>query len=157
MKSTLPPRSQWMRCLLAVPIETIHETAQEIANHYVVSHYQRPEAGLSMLQMQEPNKGDRFFLGELPMATAAVTLVDGHGKDHHGAAVMVHHDGSVAVSAAIIDAALAADLPHCESARDLVEKGHNVVLQEAAVRSSLLEETTVDFQLLEAEDDDDDD
>ena len=61
--------------------------------------------------MQEPNKGDRFFLGELPMASAAVVLSDGNGTDHKGAAVMMHHDGDVAVSAAIIDAALAADLP----------------------------------------------
>ena len=146
-----------MRCLLAVPVEQIHEAAQAIADHYVVSHYQRPEAGLSMLQMEEPNKGDRFVLGELPMAHAAVTLSDGDGNDYHGAAIMMHHDGDVAVSSAIIDAALAAELAHCEVARDLVEKGHGLVLREAAVRRSLLQETTVDFHLLEAEDDDDDD
>ena len=157
MRSTLPDRDQWMRCLLAVPVDSIHAVAQEIATHYVVSHYQRPEAGLSMLQMQEPNKGDCFFLGELPMATAAVTLADSSGNDHHGAAVMMHHDGDVALSAAIIDAALQAELPHSESAAALVEEGHSLVLREAAVRRSLLEETTVDFQLLEAEDDDDDD
>lgn len=152
----LPDRAQWARCLLTVDDQRLQEVAQDLSRRYRVVHHQRPQAGLTMLSLREANRGEEFHLGELPMTSAAVKLYDAQHNEFQGAAVMMHHDEDAAIAVAIIDAALHASLPGSDTARDLVAAGWQAVCAEAKVRHGLLQQTTVDFQLLESEEDDDD-
>ncbi|TVR39652.1 MAG: phosphonate C-P lyase system protein PhnG [Planctomycetota bacterium] len=153
----LPERSQWGRCLLLCDGAAVQRTAKALADRYVVAHHQRPQEGLTMLQMREPNRGEAFLLGELPTASAAVSLRDSNGNTIYGGVVLMHHDQDFAVAAAIIDAVVAAAWTGAEDAAQLITEGWQRLCHEDAIRGALLTRTTVDFALLEAADDDEED
>lgn len=153
MKDPLPPRGQWMRCLLQQPPAEVQAVAAAIAQAYPVEHQQLPEAGLSLLQLREPNRGECFYLGEIPHARSAVTLRTPSGASVNGGAVLMHDDPQFAWAAAVIDAAVAAELPESLPARKLLEDGQAAAQREDCIRQELLLRTTVDFQLLEDDDD----
>lgn len=150
-----PPRGQWLRALLALPACETEAVAARLTERYRVCPRALPQSGLGMLAMREPNLGQRFLLGEFPLATAEVELEDDHGQRHLGAARLLHDSRDLATAAATCDAALAADLPGSEEVRALVARGWQRVQREDRVRSGLLTTTTVDFSRLEVHDDDD--
>jgi phosphonate C-P lyase system protein PhnG len=156
MSATLPPRRLWLRCLAAVERKDLAEVAAAVRSRYAVRARSLPQAGLAMLQMVEPNRGHRFHLGELPLASAAVELIDEHGERHPGAAQLMHDDESVAVDAAICDAALAAGLAGSDRISALIAEGASRLSTEDFIRAGLLRSTTVAFDLLEEANDEDD-
>lgn len=151
----LPPRSDWQRCFLAVEPAQLNAAVHEIEASCTITPRQVPQAGLAMLQLREPNRGERFLLGELPLAEAAVTVTTADGVSANGGARVMRDDQSLATHLAILDATLAGALPLASSVGALVRAGADLLAEQDRVRSGLLHATTVDFSLLEAEDDDD--
>jgi alpha-D-ribose 1-methylphosphonate 5-triphosphate synthase subunit PhnG len=108
-----------------------------------------------MLTISEPNRGDHFHLGELPVARAEVEIRTAEDQPWHaGGAQVLVDDEALATACAVCDGVLAAQLPGWDSVAALVTDGAQLVADEARIRAGLLHSTTVDFDLLEAEDDD---
>lgn len=146
-------RGQWARCLNAAPKDQVKKLAHSLVERYPRTHRRLPQSGLGMLQLREPNRGERFHLGEIPLAAAEVSLRDENGTSHPGAAMILLDDQELAEALAICDAALAADLPGSESVTALIHEGHTALREEQRQRSGILHRTSVAFDLLEEEDD----
>lgn len=153
--TTLPPRGEWVRRLAAADRDALEAAVAHLRERYPARHRSVPRSGLGMLQLAEPNRGERFLLGEIPLASAEVGLTDGEGREHRGAACVMDEDQDLAEQLAICDAALAADLPGAEALHRLLGEGGCALAAEERIRASLLRRTNVAFDLLEEADDED--
>lgn len=146
-------REQWCRALAQVPVERLQEVASNLKQQHDIRYTHVPEAGLTMLQMREPNCGERFFLGEAPLATAQVEI-EHAGNTHQGAAQVMGDNTEQVTAMAICDAVLAAELPGSDTVDSILAEGWQAIQQEQRIRHALLHRTEVDFSLLEEDDDD---
>lgn len=146
----LPPRGEWLAALRAAGDADVRALGASLRARHPVRYRRTPEQGLAMLQLREPNFGQRFFLGELPLATAEVAI-----GEQIGAASVLHDDPDLATDLAICDAVLAGRLAGHNEVAALVRHGQAVRAAERRVRTGLLHRTTVDFSRLEEAEDDD--
>lgn len=141
------PRSQWPRMLAALPQADVIALAEELAEHFDVQPLRIPEAGLALLPLRDGCFGEAFNLCEMPLAEAAIELVDAGGRWQGGARVMAS-DAGYARAVAVLDAVLAHGLRGFEQARQLLALGAAVVAEEHARRSEIVARTRVDFTAL---------
>jgi alpha-D-ribose 1-methylphosphonate 5-triphosphate synthase subunit PhnG len=148
------PRSQWMRCWLAVAPQVVQSLAQTLAQRYSVEDLSQATSGLGLLTLRDSALGQPYNLGEIPLAHAHVRL---HSADRHmceGAACVLDDRSALAQALAILDAITAAGWPGHEDAQALLAEGAHSLEETARQRRALLLATRVDFALLSTSDDD---
>jgi len=141
-------RGDWVRALTALPAEQVTAVAGEVAKDMRIQHRQIPRTGLGLLTLEESTKGERFFLGEFPLAIAEVEIETSDGRRASGGAQVMADWAEWATALAVCDAVLANTLPGAERVAELVKEGMAVREREKRVRKSILARTHVDFSLL---------
>lgn len=150
------PRTEWPRCLMALPASRVETLAEQLANQWAIQDVQIPQSGLGLVQLNDGAFGEGFFLGEAPFATARIRITTPDGVMAEGASQLLDDRSTLARSVAILDAVLSARLEGHESAEALVLEGLGLIESTTSDRRRLLASTRVDFSLLGAEDDDHD-
>ena len=151
------PRGQWPRMLSALSAQRVIATATQLVSPYRFEQLQLPEAGLALLRMQDGCFGEHFNLCEIPVAEAAIELMDTTGRRAKGGARVMASEAGYAHAVAVIDALLAARWPGWREAAELLEHGWHELQRVEAARSEIRQRTRVDFSVLSAAGGDDDD
>ncbi len=139
--------------LAAAPPEHVIAVADGLATRYRVQALSVPRSGLALLAMQDAVFGEPFHLGEVPLATAAVTVIDDAGREHTGGAALLSDRDDLVTAAAVCDAVLRAKLAGWEAVADLCAAGAERRAQREAARAQARENTRVDFAELGQDDD----
>jgi len=150
------PRTDWMRYWTNVPSDRIRELARRFTAQYQVEDLEIPQSGLALVPLVDGALGERYFLGEIPLAKAHVRLTNQAGTAVEGAAIVMDDRTNLTRALAILDGVLAAGWPGHEQAVDLLVEGAMAVRATRADRRKLLAATRVDFSLLGTEDGEDD-
>ena len=153
----VPQRSQWPRLLLACPAEPVRALARSLCEQHQVQDIQLPQSGLALLKLRDSAQGDTYYPGEVPMATARVSVILADGRIVEGAAQLLDDRASLARAIAVIDAVLAAQLPGQDQAHALLAIGQHRLDEQTAQRRALLASTRVHFSLLGTSEEDNDD
>lgn len=152
-----PARSQWLRYWAAVPAEHTEALAADIAAQCTVRDVTLPQSGLGLLKLPDSALNDLYFLGEVPVSHAHVEVITSDGTRSEGGARLLDDRQSLVRALAVLDATLAARLPHHEEALELLRTGMAQVQETEAERHAMLAATRVDFSLLGDGSEDDDD
>ena len=150
-------RAQWPRQLMAVPAVDVIAVATILASQYQVEDVTLPQAGLALMQLRDSALNEAYYPGEIPLASARVILTSADGTQHEGAALVMHDSATFARAVAVIDAALAANLPGSETIDVLLDRGAELLKQQSANRKKILARTRVDFALLGSTEEEDGD
>lgn len=145
---TRPSKQQWWRCLQAADPAAVQQLATRLTQTMTVEDVQAPESGLGLLQVQDGALGDRYFLGEFPLARAQVRLYQAEQLVAEGAALLLDDRRAQARAIAILDAMLTSDLPGSLEIVALMASGSESLAQQKAERQAILQKTKVDFSLL---------
>lgn len=143
-------RRDWPRLFSALPPQTVMEAARELTERCRVDDRALPQSGLALLQLRDGALAEPYFIGEIPLSRAHVTVVDDKGEKGEGAAQILDDRASLARAMAILDAVLANKLNGSENIEILLEEGATHLLRDEASRSVILKRTRVDFSLLDA-------
>ncbi|MCS6969582.1 MAG: phosphonate C-P lyase system protein PhnG [Planctomycetota bacterium] len=139
--------------LLLVPRQEVLALAERLSAGREVEHLVVPTAGSWLLQMREGVRGDRWYIGEIPAAQAAVRLYDRQLGSCRGAAVIMRADAELAVAAAILDAVARASWPGCDEIAALAARGSAERLRAEGQRAAIRAATRVSFSELGTEQD----
>jgi alpha-D-ribose 1-methylphosphonate 5-triphosphate synthase subunit PhnG len=154
--SEAPDRAQWLRLWSALPAAAVKALAADLAGRYPVEDLALPQSGLGLLPLSDSALGDTYFIGEIPLAQAHVRVTPNQGPSAEGAAILLDDRAGVARAMAVLDAVLAARLPGCEAALQLLAQGETALAEQSRQRRALLAATRVDFALLGTNEEDDD-
>lgn len=111
----------------------------------------QPRAGLALLRLRESVMLDTFYLGEIPVASARVSLAGPDGLRVEGGACVMDDSAELAAALAVLDCVLAHSLPGSEEAEQLLRRGEIELKREESIRAAMLARTRVDFSLMSAE------
>lgn len=151
---SIPARATWAAALTAAPAAEVTALGNHLAADHRVAPLSVPQAGLYLLTMRDGVFHDRFNLGEIPVATAAVEVVASDGTRATGGASLLGDSLELAGAVAVCDAVLAHRLAGWQQVADLVARGAAVRAKTARVRGAMLTRTAVDFGGLGDDDDD---
>lgn len=146
-------RRHLVACLVAAGREPVLSTATQVTEGLTVTPLQPAESGLALMQWRDAVQHQPFFLGEVPMARAAVALVNHRGERAEGGAVVMADDAELAHALAVLDAVFAQRWPGAEAVDALAQRGAQSRDRVRAVRQAGLKRTRVDFALLADADD----
>ncbi|MCC6574935.1 MAG: phosphonate C-P lyase system protein PhnG [Planctomycetes bacterium] len=146
--ATSTPRGQWIHALSALPRRIVFDSARRLTLDAQVQPQALAQAGLAMLRVREGALGEVFNLGEIPLATAQVEVVDDDGRKSRGAAQVMDASAEYAQALAILDAIMAGNLRGAHEVVELIESGLALRRAEASQREAMLARTRVDFSLL---------
>jgi alpha-D-ribose 1-methylphosphonate 5-triphosphate synthase subunit PhnG len=146
-------RRHLVACLVAAGREPVLNTAAQLTEGLTVTPMQPAESGLALMQWRDAVQHQPFFLGEVPMARAAVALVNHRGERAEGGAVVMADDAELAQALAALDAVFAQRWPGAEAVDALAQRGAQARDRVRAVRQAGLKRTRVDFALLAEADD----
>lgn len=149
-------RSDWPRALATQSTKQLTAVLDEMTAHWTITPVQLPQTGLAMLQLRDSAFNDPYFLGEIPLASAWVSIRTEDQQEYQGAAQLMDDDQDKIEALAVADAILAHQLPGWLALYQLVEIGMTKLTTEQNLRSAMLEKTRVDFALLNAAENDDD-
>lgn len=149
-------RSHWLRRWSAVSPTRVKAVADELARNYRIEDLEIAQSGLGLLPLRDSALGEPYFLGEIPLASAHVRISDDQGTSAEGAAILLDDRSSMARALAILDGVLAAHLPGCEQALELLVEGQKQIDKIDSERKKLLVATRVNFSLLGSEEEKDD-
>lgn len=141
-------------CLSAAGRQAVLSAAARLSEGLTVTPLQPAEAGLALMQWRDAVQHQPFFLGEVPMARAAVALVDHRGERAEGGAVVMADDAELAQALAVLDAVFAHRWPGAEVVDALAARGAQAREALRTVRQAGLQRTRVDFALLAEADED---
>lgn len=141
-------RNSWIHALSNVAEGELKTAADKFKSRYTVRHRMLPEEGLGLLKMKDGALGSHYYLGEFPVASAHVELVDNHEVAAEGGAHVMHDSADYATDLAICDAALAGQLPGWEEIDRLLDLGMQKIAENERRRRSMLARTRVSFDLL---------
>lgn len=147
-------RRHRVACLVAAGREAVLHTAAQLIEGLTVTPLQPTESGLALMQWRDAVQHQPFFLGEVPMARAAVALINHRGERAEGGAVVMADDAELAQALAVLDAVLAQRWPGVEAVDALALRGAQARDELRAVRQAGLKRTRVDFALLAEADED---
>ncbi len=142
-------------CLLAAERDEVLGVAGTLVAEFSVIPLQPAESGLALMQWRDSVMHQAFFLGEVPIARAAVALIDTQGRRFEGGAVVMADDAELAYALAVLDAVWAYRLPGAEIVDALAISGEGARARIRAERQAILKRTRVDFSLLSQADDED--
>jgi alpha-D-ribose 1-methylphosphonate 5-triphosphate synthase subunit PhnG len=146
-------RRHLVACLVAAGREPVLSTATQVTEGLTVTPLQPAESGLALMQWRDAVQHQPFFLGEVPMARAAVALVNHRGERAEGGAVVMADDAELAQALAALDAVFAQRWPGAGAVDALAQRGAQARDRVRAVRQAGLKRTRVDFALLAEADD----
>ena len=146
-------RRHLVACLVASGREPVLNTAVQLTEGLTVTPLQPAESGLALMQWRDAVQHQPFFLGEVPMARAAVALVNHRGERAEGGAVVMADDAELAHALAVLDAVFAHRWPGAESVEALALRGAKVREDVRRIRQAGLQRTRVEFALLAEADD----
>ena len=146
-------RRHLVACLVAAGREPVLSTAAQLTEGMTVTPLQPAESGLALMQWRDAVQHQPFLLGEVPMARAAVSLVNHRGERAEGGAVVMADDAELAQALAVLDAVFAQRWPGVEAVDALALRGAQARDRIRAVRQAGLKRTRVDFALLAEADD----
>lgn len=149
-------RSHWLRRWSAASPARVKAVADDLARHYRIEDLEIAQSGLGLLPLRDSALGEPYYLGEIPLARAHVRISDDQGRSVEGAAILLDDRASMARALAILDGVLAARLPGCEQALELLAEGQTRIAQIDGERKKLLAATRVNFALLGSEEEQDD-
>lgn len=141
-------RRHLLACLVAAGREPVLQAAAQLVEGLTVMPLQPAESGLALMQWRDAVQHQPFFLGEVPMARAAVALIDHRGARAEGGAVVMADDAELAHALAVLDAVFAQRWPGAEMVDALAQRGAQAREDIRAVRQAGLKRTRVDFALL---------
>lgn len=141
-------------CLAAADRDQLLHAAAQLTEGLAITPLQPAESGLALMQWQDAVMHQPFFLGEVPMARAAVALTDHRGERAEGGAVVMADDADLAHALALLDAIFAHRWPGAEVVEALALGGAAARERVRAQRQAGLQRTRVDFSLLAEADDD---
>ncbi|MBI5255876.1 MAG: phosphonate C-P lyase system protein PhnG [Burkholderiales bacterium] len=147
-------RRHLVACLSVAGREAVLRTATQLSEGLTVTPLQPAEAGLALMQWRDAVQHQPFFLGEVPMARAAVALVDHRGERAEGGAVVMADDAELAQALAVLDAVFAHRWPGADVVDALAARGAQAREELRTVRQAGLQRTRVDFALLAEADED---
>jgi len=154
--TNIPDRSQWMRLLSGLDADKLVSEVGAVSSGWQISPKSLPQSGLAMLKLQDSAYCEPFYLGEIPLATAWLEIMTLEGSTAEGAARIMTDNIDLVQALAVCDAILANRLPGYERIVELIKQGQKICAQEEQRRKSMLAATRVDFSLLDAVGDDDD-
>jgi alpha-D-ribose 1-methylphosphonate 5-triphosphate synthase subunit PhnG len=141
-------RPSWAAALLNVQPDDVIYLAEAIADLFEVRHKRVPKSGLGMMRLRDSVMAQAFNIGEVPMSTAHVELIDTSGKVYEGAANILRDHEALAVAIAICDAALAGGLDLDGKVQRLVDRGLDTMADDSRLRRAMLERSRVSFALM---------
>lgn len=147
-------RRHLVACLVAAGREPVLNTAAQLTEGLTVTLLQPAESGLALMQWRDAVQHQPFFLGEVPMARAAVALFNHRGERAEGGAVVMADDAELAQALAVLDAVFAQRWPGAEAVDALALRGAKARDDVRAIRQAGLKRTRVDFALLAEADED---
>lgn len=147
-------RQHLVACLTAADRDQVLHTAGRLAQGLTLTPLQPAESGLALMQWQDAVMHQPFFLGEVPIARAAVALVNARGERAQGGAVLMADDAELAHALAVLDAVHTHRWPGVELVEALALGGATARNRVRAQRQAGLQRTRVDFSLLAEADDD---
>ena len=150
-------RAQWPRLLLACPVESVRSLACKLCEQHAVQDIRLPQSGLALLKLRDSAQGDAYYPGEVPLAIAHVRVTTSEGKSCEGAVQLLDDRASLARAIAVMDAVMAGQLPGHEEAQALLANAYTRLAEQTAQRRALLASTRVDFSLLGASEEENDD
>lgn len=149
-------RSDWPRALATQSTKQLTAVLDEMTAHWTITPVQLPQTGLAMLQLRDSAFNDPYFLGEIPLASAWVSIRTEDQQEYQGAAQLMDDDQDKIEALAVCDAILAHQLPGWLALYQLAEIGMAALTKEQQLRHAMLAKTRVDFALLNAAENDDD-
>jgi alpha-D-ribose 1-methylphosphonate 5-triphosphate synthase subunit PhnG len=147
-------RRDLVALLTAAGREPVLHAAAQLAEGLTVTPLQPAESGLALMQWQDAVMHQPFFLGEVPMARAAVALLNQRGERIEGGAVVMADDADLAHALALLDAVFAHRWSGVERVETLARRGATARDCLRAQRQAGLQRTRVDFALLAEADED---
>ena len=147
-------RSLWVKALTAHSLETIFNLAEEITKNCEVKYRSLPQNGLSLLTLQDGVFHEPYYLGEIPISHAYLSLINEQGESYDGAAQVMTDSEDLAVALAVCDAVMANQLPGWEKVSHCIELGMEKREEENRMRGAILAKTKVNFSLLSQEEND---
>lgn len=143
-------RNLWTYALTAVPETDLKAAADRVKSRYTVRHQALPEEGLCLLKMRDGALGEHYYIGEFPVASAHVELWDQQERVAAGGAHVMHDSADYAMDLAVCDAVMAGRLDGWEVIARLLEAGMQIRSEQQRRRKAMLARTRVDFDLLSA-------
>lgn len=148
----IPERESWTAALAAADPSRIAALADAISVRGTVEALAPLREGLMLLQLRDSVAGSRFHLGEMPVTTVHLRLIE-NGRSAEGGAMLMSDDIERTTQLAILDAALVGGWPETDQIAELLAEGMAARAQIEAERALVLDRTRVDFQLLSEADD----
>lgn len=142
------PRSQWPKALMALPSDQVIKRVDELSTNLKIVNKTLPQSGLGLLKMQDSAFHEPYYLGEIPLSSAWVTVETEQGAKVQGAAQIMDNNIELAQSIAISDAILSAQLEGHDTLESLVHQGMALCKKQDKIRNAMLLKTAVDFSLL---------
>lgn len=149
-------RKDWPRALATQSRQQLESLLNEITSGWQIEPVQLPDSGLAMLQLRDSALKDAYNLGEIPLTLAWVEITTEEGVKVQGATQLMDDDVEKVEFIAICDAVLAQQLAGWEAVYRCVESGMLVISEQEKIRANMLTKTRVDFELLNASEEDDD-
>ncbi|MCC5668878.1 phosphonate C-P lyase system protein PhnG [Nostoc sp. CHAB 5784] len=151
---TIPSRSLWIKALTAYSPEKLQFLAEDLISSWEVNYKSLPQAGLSLLQMEDGVFHEPYYLGEIPIASAWIELTNSSNESFEGAAQVMSDSIELAVALAVCDAVMAHQLPGWQEVADLIQQGIEKSAWEEVQQGAMLAKTKVNFSLVNQEEDD---
>lgn len=114
--------------------------SEEIKNKYEIKNVQDPENGLVMIKMRETAKKQLFYLGEVLVTEAKVSI-----NGNLGLGIVNGDEEKLAYDLAVIDAAYNAELNETKMWDDLLIAEEQMINELERKESAKIMETKVDF------------
>lgn len=114
--------------------------SEEIKNKYEIKNVEDPENGLVMIKMRETAKKQLFYLGEVLVTEAKVSI-----NGNLGLGIVNGDEEKLAYDLAVIDAAYNAELNETKMWDDLLIAEEQMINELERKESAKIMETKVDF------------
>ena len=117
--------------------------AAQIKNRYEINIVERPENGLVMIKMRETARRQLFYLGEV-LVTEAKVSIDGN----LGMGIVCGDNEELALNLAIIDAAYKCRLEETETWEQILINEENIIKEKLDQEADKILKTKVDFRTM---------
>lgn len=144
-----PPPNEFVVALCALAPGQVTALAQRLADRHGAELRTKAEAGAALFPFQDTVTGAPFYLGEIPLARASVSLGAPRGESVHGAAVVMGRDAKFAICLAVLDGVFRHALDGSRDVEALLEAGRTILAKTQTQRSTIRQRTRVAFSTMD--------
>ena len=155
MSAPISANNTFCACLMATERDQVMHLAQQLQEGWTLTPLQATglaENGLALLQWKDSVLNQAFYLGEIPIAQAALSMRNHQGVSFEGGAIIMREDSKLAQAIAVLDAVWRHQLPGFERIAPVLAAGAAVRSQQELERKEMLARTRVNFSLLSSTD-----